>query len=39
MDAKKELSKKADELGGTYYVITSANKNEKSVHATADVYK
>ena len=39
MDARKELSKKADELGGTYYVVTSANKNEKNVHATADVYK
>jgi len=39
MDAKKELSKKADELGGTYYVITSANNNENSVPATADVYK
>ncbi|MCI1899085.1 MAG: DUF1471 domain-containing protein [Enterobacter sp.] len=39
MDARKELSKKADELGGTYYVITSGSKNEKNVHATADVYK
>lgn len=39
MDAKKELSKKADELGGTYYVITSANKDQKDVRATADVYK
>ncbi|HDR2159711.1 TPA: DUF1471 domain-containing protein [Enterobacter cancerogenus] len=39
MDAKRELSKKADELGGTYYVITSANKDTKDVRATADVYK
>lgn len=39
MDARKELSKKADELGGTYYVVTSANKGEKTVHATAEVYK
>lgn len=38
MDAKRELSKKADELGGTYYVITSANKDTKDVRATADVY-
>ncbi|WP_368544244.1 YdgH/BhsA/McbA-like domain containing protein [Enterobacter soli] len=39
MDAKRELSKKADELGGTYYVITSATKDTKDVRATADVYK
>jgi hypothetical protein len=39
MDAKKELSQKADELGGKYYVITSANKDQKDVRATADVYK
>lgn len=39
MDAKKELSQKADELGGTYYVITSAEKYTKDVRATADVYK
>lgn len=39
MDARQELSKKADELGGTWYVVTSAEKNEKDVHATADVYK
>ncbi|CQI88503.1 Multiple stress resistance protein BhsA precursor [Yersinia rohdei] len=38
MDAKAELSKKADELGGQYYVITSANTDSK-IHATADVYK
>ncbi|WP_312981936.1 DUF1471 domain-containing protein [Atlantibacter sp.] len=39
MDAKKELSQKADELGGTYYVITSADKKTEDVRATADVYK
>ncbi|EWG71224.1 MULTISPECIES: YdgH/BhsA/McbA-like domain containing protein [Enterobacter] len=39
MDARKELSKKADELGGTYYVVTSAEKQTKNVRATADVYK
>ena len=39
MDAKKELSKKADELGGKYFVVTSGQKNEKDIHATADVYK
>ncbi|WP_447856417.1 YdgH/BhsA/McbA-like domain containing protein [Enterobacter sp. WI-ESBL-E8] len=39
MDARAELSKKADELGGTYYVVTSAEKQTKNVRATADVYK
>lgn len=39
MDARKELSKKADEMGGTYYVITSADKKTQDVRATADVYK
>lgn len=39
MDAKKDLSKKADELGGTYFVVTSAEKYTKDVRATADVYK
>lgn len=39
MDAKRELSKKADELGGTYFVVTSAEKYTKDVRATADVYK
>ena len=39
MDARRELSKKADELGGTYYVVTSAEKQTKNVRATADVYK
>ena len=39
MDAKRELSKKADELGGKYYVVTSAEKQTKNVRATADVYK
>jgi len=39
MDAKKELSDKADEMGGTYYVITSGTKNEKDIRATAEVFK
>lgn len=39
MDAREELSKKADELGGTYYVITSADKKSQDIRATADVYK
>ena len=39
MDARKELSKKADELGGKYYVIIAGQKNEKNVHGNADVYK
>lgn len=39
MDAKKDLSKKADEMGGTYFVVIAGEKNEKTVHANADVYK
>jgi hypothetical protein len=39
MDAKKDLSKKADKLGGKYFVVIAGEKNEKSVHANADVYK
>ena len=39
MDARKELSKKADELGGKYFVVIAGQKNEKTVHANADVYK
>ncbi|WP_313053635.1 DUF1471 domain-containing protein [Atlantibacter hermannii] len=39
MDAKDELSKKADEMGRTYYVITSDEKKSEDVQATADVYK
>lgn len=39
MDAKRDLSKKADELGGKYYVIIAGSKNEKTVHGNADVYK
>ena len=39
MDARKERSKKADELRGKYYVVTSANKDQKDIRATADVYK
>ncbi|PBI80444.1 hypothetical protein A9993_12205 [Rahnella victoriana] len=37
-DAKVELSKKADEKGGQYFVVTSGN-NDNKVHATAIVYK
>ena len=39
MDARKELSKKADEMGGKYFVVTSANKDSKDIRATAEVYK
>ena len=39
MDARKELSKKADEMGGKYFVVIAGEKNEKTVHANADVYK
>ena len=39
MDAKRDLSKKADKLGGTYFVVIAGEKNEKTVHANADVYK
>lgn len=37
-DAKKELSKKADEKGGDIYVLTSANTSNK-ISGTAIVYK
>lgn len=39
MDARAELVKKADALGGKYYVITSAAQPGKDIRATADVYK
>lgn len=39
MDAKRDLSKKADEKGGKYFVVIAGEKNEKTVHANADVYK
>ncbi|WP_159864495.1 MULTISPECIES: DUF1471 domain-containing protein [unclassified Raoultella] len=39
MDAKRDLSKKADELGGKYFVVIAGEKKEKTVHANADVYK
>jgi hypothetical protein len=39
MDARRDLSKKADELGGKYFVVIAGQKNEKTVHANADVYK
>lgn len=38
MDVKSILSKKADKMGGKYYVIIAAAENEKTT-ATADVYK
>ncbi len=37
MDARRDLSKKADELGGKYFVVIAGQKNEKTVHANADV--
>ncbi|ADU71669.1 YdgH/BhsA/McbA-like domain containing protein [Pantoea sp. At-9b] len=36
--AMEEISKKADEMGGKYFVITSGNEGDK-VRATATVYK
>ena len=39
MDARRDLSKKADELGGKYFVVIAGQKHEKTVHANADVYK
>ena len=39
MDAKRDLSKKADELGGKYYVIIAGSNNEKTGHGNADFYK
>ncbi|ADO46602.1 YdgH/BhsA/McbA-like domain containing protein [[Enterobacter] lignolyticus] len=39
MDARHDLSKKADEMGGKYFVVIAGEKNEKTVHANADVYK
>lgn len=39
-DAKGELSRKADELGGRYYVIIAGRQTDGGkVNATADVYK
>lgn len=38
MDVKDELSKKADEKGGQYYVIISGREHGK-FSATAEVYK
>lgn len=37
-DAKVDLSKKADKLGGDIYVLSSGNTNNK-IHGTANVYK
>lgn len=39
MDARKDLSEKADEMGGKYFVVISAQKPGEDIHATADVYK
>ena len=36
---KEELSKKADEAGGKYYVITSDMKKSNHTHVTAEVFK
>lgn len=38
MDAKADLSKKADEKGGKYYVIIAADERGRTV-AAAEVYK
>ncbi len=38
MDAKKDLSQKADEKGGKYYLIIAGREHGK-FNATADVYK
>ena len=37
-DAMKEISQKADEMGGKYFVITSGNEGDK-IRGTATVYK
>lgn len=37
-DAMKEISQKADALGGKYFVITSGNEGDK-IRGTATVYK
>lgn len=39
MDARRDLSKEANELGGKYFVVIIGQKNEKIAHASADVYK
>lgn len=38
MDAKKDLSKKADEKGGKYYLVIAGREHGK-FSAVADVYK
>ncbi|MGA7510974.1 MAG: DUF1471 domain-containing protein [Erwinia billingiae] len=38
MDAKKDLSQKADEKGGKYYLVIAGREHGK-FSATADVYK
>ena len=37
-DAMKEISQKADEMGGKYFVITSGSAGDK-IRGTATVYK
>lgn len=39
VSVKEELSKKADEAGGKYYVITSDMKKSGHTHVTAEVFK
>lgn len=38
MDAKRELSKKADEKGGKYFLVI-AGREEGRINATAEVFK
>ena len=38
MDAKKAISKLADEKGGKYYVVIAAD-NDNKISATAEVFK
>lgn len=39
MSAKRELSKKADDMGGKYFAITGKEQNDRDVYVSADVYK
>lgn len=39
MDARRELSEKADEMGGKYFVVIGGEKKGRDIYATADVYK
>lgn len=38
MDAKRAISKEADEKGGKYFVVIQAN-NDNKISATAEVFK